>query len=167
MAILKWLVDDNCCPIKSVRVSGRCRDSSNSFTEISTSKGRSLLGIAMENRNVGIIRYLVVEKGIQLSGEKDITMDTLCKNLDLVLRLLPEEATKNIGNADGEGFHLAALLAEESPSVREARSSNSHEMRAMNDSASDASLIDVSFLERLQCSSLGIRFWTSACFLTF
>ena len=103
MELLKWLVDENCCPIKSVRVSGRCRDSSNSFTEIVTNKGRSLLGIALENRNVGIIRYLVVEKGIQLSGEKDITMDTLCRNLELVLRLMPEDAAT--GNSTDPSIH--------------------------------------------------------------
>jgi hypothetical protein len=104
--LLKWLVDENCCPIKSVRVSGRSRDASNSFTEISTSKGRSLLGIALENRNVGIVRYLIVDKGIQLSGEKDITMDTLCRNLELVLRLLPEDAaTGNTNEHMIPGFH--------------------------------------------------------------
>ena len=57
LSLLKWLVEDNCCPIKSVRVSGKSRDSSNSFTEITTSKGRSLLQIALENRHIPIIRY--------------------------------------------------------------------------------------------------------------
>lgn len=87
--LLKWLVDENCCPIKSVRVSGSAKDSR--YTPIVTSKGRSLLGIAMENNNVSIVRYLVVMKGILLAGEKDITMDMLIVNLDRVLRMLPEE----------------------------------------------------------------------------
>lgn len=127
-----------------MRVSGRCRDSSNSFTEISTSKGRSLLGIALENRNVGIVRYLVVEKGIQLSGEKDINMDTLSRNLDLVLRLLPEEASRNTGNVIAEGVHFAAL-AEESSLGEPSTPDTGHDMRALNDcSASDGSLNDVS-----------------------
>lgn len=144
--ILKWLVDDNCCPIKSVRVSGRCRDASNSFTEISTSKGRSLLGIALENHNVGIVRYLVVDKGIQLTGEKDITMDTLCQNLDLVLRLLPEEASRHTGNAYSGALHLAALAEEVAIYESAGNETHEHEMRALNDNASDVSVTDVSFL---------------------
>lgn len=150
LELLKWLVDENCCPIKSVRVSGRCRDSSNSFTEISTSKGRSLLGIALENRNVGIVRYLVVEKGIQLGGEKDITMDTLCRNLELVLRLLPEDAaTGNTSDpALASGAHLdiihdqqqqlARLQEQASPCDDDNANTN---VRAQ-DTASDGSVSD-------------------------
>jgi hypothetical protein len=87
--LLKFLVDENCCPIKSVRVSGTSRDSQTKYTAIVTSKGRSLLGIAMQNEDVAIVRYLVVEKGIPLSGEKDVTMDLLCRNLTNVLHMLP------------------------------------------------------------------------------
>jgi hypothetical protein len=89
--LLKWLVEENCCPIKSLRVSGSGQ--SGTYTPIVTSKGRSLLGIAMENRRVDIIRYLVVRKGISLAGEQDITFEMLLRNLDIVLRLLPEDAT--------------------------------------------------------------------------
>ena len=138
------LVDENCCPIKSVRVSGRCRDASNSFTEISTSKGRSLLGIALENSNVGIVRYLVVEKGIQLAGEKDITMDTLCRNLDLVLRFLPEDAAVlpgiNIYPATTPGTQDPAETEEHAPLKQPTTRPN----RALDDSTSDGSVSDVS-----------------------
>lgn len=58
LQLLKWLVDEQCCPIKSVRVSGKSRDSAGRYTPIVTSKGRSLLGIAMENCYVQIVRYL-------------------------------------------------------------------------------------------------------------
>jgi hypothetical protein len=106
------------------------------------------LGIALENRNVGIIRYLVVEKGIQLSGEKDITMDTLCRNLDLVLRLLPEEASRNTGNATEGG--LQTSFAEESALRETSGDSASDERNALNDGASDASLDDVSNLKEIK-----------------
>jgi len=59
---LKWLVDEHCCPIKSVRVSGNTKNPK--YTAIVTSKGRSLLGIAMEISNIPIIRYLVAVKGV-------------------------------------------------------------------------------------------------------
>lgn len=140
LELLKWLVDDNCCPIKSVRVSGRSRDSSNSFTEISTSKGRSLLGIALENRNVGIVRYLVVEKGIQLSGEKDITMDTLCRNLDLVLRLLPEDAATGNSSENAHGLPPDLVSNGHEPPTGDTRYSNT-DVRGL-DTASDGSVSD-------------------------
>ena len=88
LPLLKWLVDENCCPIKSLRVSG---GSGGTYTPIVTSKGRSLLGIAMENKDIQIIRYLVVRKGISLAGEQDITFEMLLRNLDKLLRLIPED----------------------------------------------------------------------------
>lgn len=90
--MLKWLVDDHCCPLRSIRISnGKVKGSSGSYTPILTSKGRSLLGIALGNRNIGIGRYLVVEKRMLLSAEKGLSVETLTQNLDLVLRVLPEE----------------------------------------------------------------------------
>jgi hypothetical protein len=89
--LLKWLVDENCCPLRSIRISnGQVKGSSGSYTPILTSKGRSLLGIALGNRNIGIVRYLVVEKRMLLSAEKGLSVETLTENLDLVLRVLPE-----------------------------------------------------------------------------
>ena len=87
---LKFLVDIHCCPIKSVRVSSN--GNSGKFTPIVTSKGRSLLGIAMEKENIEMIRYLVLQKGAILSGEMDITPDMLARNLENVLRMIPEDA---------------------------------------------------------------------------
>jgi hypothetical protein len=91
LKLLKWLVDEHCCPLRSIRISsGKEKDSSGSYTPILTSKGRSLLGIALENRNIGIVRYLVVEKRMLLSAEKELNLATVVQNLDLVLRALPE-----------------------------------------------------------------------------
>jgi hypothetical protein len=91
LKLLKWLVDDYCCPLRSIRISnGKVKGSSGSYTPILTSKGRSLLGIALNNRNIGIVRYLVVDKRMLLSAEKGLSVETLAHNLDLVLRVLPE-----------------------------------------------------------------------------
>lgn len=90
--LLKWLVDEHCCPLRSIRISnGKQKDAAGSYTPILTSKGRSLLGIALGNRNIAIVRYLVVEKRMLLSAEKGLSVETLMQNLDLVLRVLPEE----------------------------------------------------------------------------
>jgi len=87
--LLVWLVDEHCCPLKSIRVSGRSKESNSSFTPILTSRGRSLLGIAMEKESVEIIRYLVVDKGMSLSCEKELSMQRMIVILDQVLRLIP------------------------------------------------------------------------------
>lgn len=94
---LKFLVDVHCCPIKSVRVSGN--GSSSKFTPIVTSRGRSLLGIAMEKENIEMIRYLVLRKGGLLSGETDITADMLARNLENALRTLPEDGVLSVRSA--------------------------------------------------------------------
>ena len=92
LSLLKWLVDENCCPLKSIRVgSGGRKGTNDSFTPILTSKSRSLLHIALSNKFTDIVRYLVVEKGMLLREERDLPIETLIQNLDLVLRILPTE----------------------------------------------------------------------------
>lgn len=99
--LLKFLVDDSCCPISSFSVVGRSRDSGAKNTPIVTSKGRSLLRIALVMSNVHIVRYLVVEKGLSIFNEKDLSTQTLCQNLTLCLSLLPNnnEEAINYNNA--------------------------------------------------------------------
>lgn len=94
LALLMWLVDEHCCPLRSIRISGRTRESSG-FTPILTSRGRSLLGIAMEEQNVDLIRYLVVDKGMPLTGEKELSMQRMIVILDRVLRLVPQDHHRN------------------------------------------------------------------------
>ena len=50
-----------------------------------------MLSIALQNRSIDIVRYLVVQKGMCLFQEK-LSSEILSQNLDLVLRILPEEA---------------------------------------------------------------------------
>ncbi len=123
---MKWLVDEHCCPLRSIRISnGKVHGAGGSYTPILTSKGRSLLGIALGNRNIGIVRYLVVDKRMLLSGEKGLDVETLTQNLDLVLRVLPEEAlvqqalgpNDRISNGSGLGATAIAVGSSENDSV--------------------------------------------------
>ena len=93
LEILQWLVDTHCCPLRSIRISGKTRQSSGSFTPILTSRGRSLLGIALEKESIDVVRYLVVDKGMPLAGEKNLDVGTLIRVLDRILRVLPPNAT--------------------------------------------------------------------------
>ncbi|CAJ1960955.1 unnamed protein product [Cylindrotheca closterium] len=93
LELLKWLIEEHCCPLRSIRISScRQRDAAGTYTPILTSKGRSLLGIALENRNIDIVHYLVVKKRMMLTAEKGISNEILTQNLDLVLRVLPDNA---------------------------------------------------------------------------
>jgi hypothetical protein len=95
LSLLTWLVDEHCCPLRSIRISGKTRGSNDNLTSMLTSRGRSLLGIAMEMENVDLIRYLVVDKSMPLSGEKDLSMQRMISTLDRVLRLLPVNHSNN------------------------------------------------------------------------
>jgi hypothetical protein len=91
-----------------------------------------LLGIALENKNIGIVRYLVVRKRMLLSAEKNLPTDTLMENLDLVLRVLPEGALteQHIGQEDDMAaygaFDSAAVDASPSAPIAAPIARNRH-----------------------------------------
>jgi len=92
LPLLKWLVEEHCCPLKSIRVGTGGRGAKHdSFTPILTSKSRSLLNIALSNKSFDIMRYLVVEKCMLLQDEKGLPVESLLENLDFILRVLPSD----------------------------------------------------------------------------
>jgi FYVE zinc finger len=93
--LLKFLVDELCCPIKTFHIASNARNSKSVVTPIVTSKGRSLLGIAMNHEKLDIVRYLVTEKGVSLTSEKDVTTDMLCRCFEKTLRLTPQELLRS------------------------------------------------------------------------
>ncbi len=84
---MKWLVEDNCCPMKSISVgNGERGMKKDGYTPILTSKSRSLLNIALSTNSVDIIRYLVLEKNMLLREEKNLPAETLLQTIDSILR---------------------------------------------------------------------------------
>ncbi len=81
--LLEWLVEVHFCPLKRIRTSNRIKNQ-HADELITTSKGRSVLEIAMANQSVEILRYLVCDKGISVDGVKDLTV--ALKALEAVLR---------------------------------------------------------------------------------
>lgn len=82
--ILRWLLDEHFCPIKLVKKSnGKAAGD----TAIMTSKGRSVLNIAMNGLKVDIIRYLVVDKGVPVYETRDLQLSL--RALEAVLLAFP------------------------------------------------------------------------------
>lgn len=69
LSLLRWLIDDHFCPTK---LCGGGRRDQNMNSPIVTSKGRSVLSIALECRRVEILRYLVVDCAISIYETKDL-----------------------------------------------------------------------------------------------
>ena len=71
--ILRWLIDDHFCPIK-VHLTSKKSTNTNTMalSPIRTSKGRTVLSIAIESLKVEMMRYLVVELGISIYECKDL-----------------------------------------------------------------------------------------------
>ncbi len=86
LEILQWLVEIHFCPLKRIRTSNRNK-SQHTDELITTSKGRSVLEIAMANQNVDILRYLVNDKNVDVTGVKDLGI--ALKALEAVLRAPP------------------------------------------------------------------------------
>lgn len=73
LIVLRWLLEERFCPVKKV-ASGTGKQKRGEDIPIVTSKGRSVLSIAMKNLNVEIIRYLVIDKNVSVYEIKDLTL---------------------------------------------------------------------------------------------
>jgi len=89
--IVRWLMDDHFCPIKLIRTGSgkKTRNrSGGSDVPILTSKGRSVLNIAMNGLKIDILRFLVVECDVSVYEAKD--MKSSLRALEAALLALPE-----------------------------------------------------------------------------
>jgi len=71
--LLEWLVEVHYCPLKRIRTGNRNK-TQHADELITTSKGRSVVEIAMANQSVEILRYLVCEKSIGFDGIRDLNV---------------------------------------------------------------------------------------------
>jgi len=94
--ILRWLIDEHFCPIKIHRAKAKKKGVADA--PIVTSKGRSVLGIALDNLKVDIMRYLVVECGISIFEYKDLT--TALSALEAALTALPQSISQPTARFD-------------------------------------------------------------------
>jgi hypothetical protein len=88
--VVRWLLEERFCLIK--RVSGGSGKKKRGLDiPILTSKGRSVLNIAMTNLQVDILRYLVIDRSVSIYEIKDLT--TSLRALEAVLLAVPTRIT--------------------------------------------------------------------------
>merc|ERR1712032_948781 len=103
LKILKWLVDVHYCPIRMIRTGNK--NKTNIDDQITTSKGRTVLEIAMSGQRSDIVRYLVNEKNISIYGIKDV--QTSLTALDGILKTFPENIPQSHDGITSSSFDLS------------------------------------------------------------
>eukprot|EP00566_Odontella_aurita_P013387 CAMPEP_0113542786 /NCGR_PEP_ID=MMETSP0015_2-20120614/9804_1 /TAXON_ID=2838 /ORGANISM="Odontella" /LENGTH=455 /DNA_ID=CAMNT_0000442889 /DNA_START=104 /DNA_END=1471 /DNA_ORIENTATION=+ /assembly_acc=CAM_ASM_000160 len=99
----RWLIEHQHCPITS-SLAGRKKKSGRADANRSllTSKGRSVLDIAVSKQHVDVLRYLVVERGVSILGIQELR--TALLTLDTVLRRLPPENDPSVNAGFSSGI---------------------------------------------------------------
>lgn len=86
--VVSWLMDDHFCPIKLIRTGSgkRAKRGMTGDVPILTSKGRSVMTIAMGSLNIDILRYLVIERDVSVYEARDLK--TSLRALEAALQAL-------------------------------------------------------------------------------
>jgi hypothetical protein len=102
--VVRWLVEDHFCPIKQVQQTGLGRTSKRGDDAlITTSKGRTVLSIALEALKIDILRYFIVDCRMSLHGVADLK--TVLTALEATLHSLPSPEDQSRALADN-GFQF-------------------------------------------------------------
>ena len=156
LTLLRWLVEEHYCPIKKISSSNNKKRKGRDIP-ITTSKGRTLLSIAMKNLNVDMLRYLVVDKKMSILEVKDL--HTSLRALEAVLLTLPPNRSQNTlqsdeiavprwddASYDEEGSDDCSSLGEDPAFLHAADSSTVASKRsdALNDMVSVSSSLSLS-----------------------
>ena len=111
--IVRWLLEERYCPVKKV-ASGNSRKKRGIDIPILTSKGRSVLNIAMTSLQVEVLRYLVVDKSVSVFEIKDLALSL--RALEAVLVAVPAPAASlqtsdNVARWADEGYDVASYIS--------------------------------------------------------
>ncbi len=91
--LLRWLVETHCCPLQMFATSNKVSKSSkgkemeNYLPSLKTSKGKTILDLAMESKDCAILRFLVKEKDLSVFEVKDL--DIVLRAMDALIKEEP------------------------------------------------------------------------------
>lgn len=97
--LLRWLVETQCCPLQMFATSNKASKSSkgkemeNYLPSLKTSKGKTILDLAMESEDCAILRYLVKEKDLSVFEVKDL--DIVLRAMDAFIKEGPPTRDEN------------------------------------------------------------------------
>eukprot|EP00978_Attheya_sp_CCMP212_P010258 scaffold24714_cov49-Attheya_sp.AAC.1 len=146
--LIRWLVDEHYCPIKLIRTSNKVGRKRGNDIPILTSKGRSVLNIAMTYPKVSLLRYLVREKGVSVHEIKDLK--TALGALEAVLHAAPAPVNNDGFMQEGEfGIDEAYSgdYSEEEESMQSREEYEANEKKG--DSSADGTVVDAVSIFRI------------------
>jgi hypothetical protein len=88
LKLVRWLISERSCPLEVIDAKKRLRNQI-FYSPVLTSKGKSALELAMVHQGLDIVYYFVVERGMSMFYQKNISADVALANLTSLLNMLP------------------------------------------------------------------------------
>lgn len=106
--LVRWLVETHSCPLQVVFTSKstKAKENEKYLPSLKTSKGRSILDLAMETQHCGILRFLVKEKNLSVFEVKDLNIV-----LGAVDALIKEELPSHDNNKESKAVKSKAKIS--------------------------------------------------------
>lgn len=106
--LVRWLVETHSCPLQMVTTSKSTKTKENEkyLPSLKTSKGRSILDLAMESQHCGILRFLVKERNLSVFEVKDLNIV-----LGAVDALIKEELPSRDNNKEAKAAKGKAKIS--------------------------------------------------------
>jgi len=112
--LTKWLVDVKCAPLHKSSKKSRCKGPRDGT--LTTSKGKTILELAIVSNNIDVVRYLVCDKNISILSYKDIgtaliTLDAALKRITLLSDGTGGAGSSEVNGAGANDDHIASVEA--------------------------------------------------------
>jgi Ankyrin repeats (3 copies) len=88
LKLVRWLISERYCPLEMIDPKKKMKNQV-VYSPVLTSKGKSALEIAMLHQCLDIVHYFVVERGISMFYQRNISSDVALANLISLLNMLP------------------------------------------------------------------------------
>ena len=112
--LIKWLVDVKCVPLHKSSKKKKCKVPHDGT--LTTSRGKTILELAIASRNIDVVRYLVCDKNISILSYKDlgtalITLEAALKRITLLSGGTGGAGSTEMNGADASSNQIAPVEA--------------------------------------------------------
>jgi hypothetical protein len=88
LKLVRWLISERFCPLEMIDSKKKVKNQV-VYSPVLTSKGKSALELALVHQGLDIVHFLVVERGMSMFYQKNISGDVALANLTSLLNMLP------------------------------------------------------------------------------